>query len=274
MAVDKRIDSVQLDSDLTSIANAIRAKGGQTGEIVFPSGFISEIQAIPSGGGATKMLGEYRITSAGVVNGIDSSGEIKIQNFSAGSGIASSAITTETNNAVFSIDLSGEYAGLGSGAFNTNTKTGAIKKITAKDDPNFYLLLTSLNQTFRSAGKLTEITAKVLISSTLTSSDRTFNSCTDLEYINFAPNCCQAPLSFGSSSKLTDAGLVAIANCLMAGSATLTLHATPKARCSTLMGTVSQVTESGVTYDFFTADANGTVSLQSFITTTKGWTLA
>lgn len=28
MAVDKRIDSGQLDSDLTSVANAIRAKSG------------------------------------------------------------------------------------------------------------------------------------------------------------------------------------------------------------------------------------------------------
>lgn len=51
MAVDKLVDSTQLDSDLTSVANAIRAKSGGSGQLAFPSGFVSEIQAIPSGGG-------------------------------------------------------------------------------------------------------------------------------------------------------------------------------------------------------------------------------
>ena len=36
--------------DLASVANAIRAKGGTSGQLQFPQGFVSEIQAIPSGG--------------------------------------------------------------------------------------------------------------------------------------------------------------------------------------------------------------------------------
>lgn len=51
MAVDKLVDSTQLDSDLTSVANAIRAKSGGSGQLAFPSGFVSEIGNIPSGGG-------------------------------------------------------------------------------------------------------------------------------------------------------------------------------------------------------------------------------
>lgn len=51
MAVDKLVDSAQLNSDLTSVANAIRAKSGGSGSLSFPSGFISEIGNIPSGGG-------------------------------------------------------------------------------------------------------------------------------------------------------------------------------------------------------------------------------
>ena len=50
MAVDKLVDSTQLDSDLTSVANAIRAKSGGSNQLAFPAGFVSEIQAIPSGG--------------------------------------------------------------------------------------------------------------------------------------------------------------------------------------------------------------------------------
>ena len=40
-----------VDTDLTSIANAIRAKGETAASLEFPSGFVSAIQNIPSGGG-------------------------------------------------------------------------------------------------------------------------------------------------------------------------------------------------------------------------------
>lgn len=51
MAVDKLVDSAQLDSDLTSVANAIRTKSGGSSSLAFPAGFVSAIQAIPSGDG-------------------------------------------------------------------------------------------------------------------------------------------------------------------------------------------------------------------------------
>lgn len=53
MALDKLVDSTQLDSDLTSVANAIRTKGGTSAQLAFPSGFVSAIGDIPSGGGPT-----------------------------------------------------------------------------------------------------------------------------------------------------------------------------------------------------------------------------
>lgn len=51
MAVDKLVDSTQLDEDLTSVANAIRTKGGTSAQMEFPAGFISSIQNIPGGAG-------------------------------------------------------------------------------------------------------------------------------------------------------------------------------------------------------------------------------
>ncbi len=38
------------DTDLTAVANAIRTKGGTSAALAFPSGFVSAVQAIPSGG--------------------------------------------------------------------------------------------------------------------------------------------------------------------------------------------------------------------------------
>ena len=51
MAVDKLVDSTQLDTDLTSVANAIRTKGGTSAQLAFPAGFVSAIEAIQTGGG-------------------------------------------------------------------------------------------------------------------------------------------------------------------------------------------------------------------------------
>lgn len=48
MAVDKLVDSTQLNADLTSVANAIRAKSGGSNSLAFPSGFITEIASIPT----------------------------------------------------------------------------------------------------------------------------------------------------------------------------------------------------------------------------------
>lgn len=53
MSVDKLVDSTQLDADLTSVANAIRTKGGTSASLVFPTGFVNAIAAIPTGGGSS-----------------------------------------------------------------------------------------------------------------------------------------------------------------------------------------------------------------------------
>lgn len=38
-------------TDLTSIADAIRAKGGTSGQLAFPAGFVSAVESIETGGG-------------------------------------------------------------------------------------------------------------------------------------------------------------------------------------------------------------------------------
>lgn len=51
MAVDKLVDSTQLDTNLTAVADAIREKGGTSGSLAFPTGFVDAIDAIETGGG-------------------------------------------------------------------------------------------------------------------------------------------------------------------------------------------------------------------------------
>lgn len=46
MNADAKVDSAQLNSDLTSVANAIRTKSGGNSPLLFPAGFVSEINNI------------------------------------------------------------------------------------------------------------------------------------------------------------------------------------------------------------------------------------
>lgn len=94
----------------------------------------------------------------------------------------------------------------------------------------------------------------------------TFYNCAKLVDVRFTPNSAQQDWVFKWSPALGDETLVSAANALTVGSYTLTLHATAAARCAEIVGTVSD----GV----FTADSGGTTTLEDFITTTKGWSLA
>lgn len=51
MALDKAVDSAQLDAGLLQIANAIREKAGVGDNFTFPTGFAEAIAAIETGGG-------------------------------------------------------------------------------------------------------------------------------------------------------------------------------------------------------------------------------
>lgn len=69
MAYDKLVDSTQLNSDLGDVADAIRAKSGGSSPLTFPSGFISEIGNISTGGGNTLESDFLKIHKETVVTG-------------------------------------------------------------------------------------------------------------------------------------------------------------------------------------------------------------
>ena len=81
MSVDKLVDSTQLDSDLTSVANAIRTKGGTSASLAFPSDFVTAIGNISGGGGytaadfidVTKPVGDF-VSDAAYIGTQNSSG--------------------------------------------------------------------------------------------------------------------------------------------------------------------------------------------------------
>jgi len=95
-----------------------------------------------------------------------------------------------------------------------------------------------------------------------------------LRNITFKQNTIPVSTSFKGQKVLTNASLISIANGLNESvtGKSIELQAIPKATIQTLMGTVALDETS--TYHVFTADESGTVTLQDFITSTKGWTIA
>lgn len=251
------------------LLDKIRTKGG-TSATMTADAAIAAVDAIETGGGESRIQirGQYQLST---IDGIDGD-VVAFENFLPNAPLTCQ-MSAKIAGRVFTIDFAGESMSLGAGAMSSGNAAGAVKRISSDSDPDFVLHISSGGQIFRSQSNLTEISARV--TATASTADRTFARCSALEYINFAPNKCNMPLLMGDSLALTDRGLVAIANGLYYGSAyTVTLHATPKARCTQILGTVSQVTDGGETYDVFTQDSSGTVTLADFITNTKGWTLA
>ena len=74
MSVDKLVDSTQLDADLTSVANAIRTKGGTSAQLAFPNGFISAIQNL-GGDGLTNEVKQALLQIGQKVAYIDAEGQ-------------------------------------------------------------------------------------------------------------------------------------------------------------------------------------------------------
>lgn len=100
-----------------------------------------------------------------------------------------------------------------------------------------------------------------------------FYNCIALEDISIVPGTMTLTTTnwnLSTCAALSDESLVSIANALKdTYSGTVTFHATPKAKLSTIMGTVT----TNDSLSTFEINASGTVTLQDFLTTTKGVTL-
>ena len=121
--------------------------------------------------------------------------------------------------------------------------------------------------------KLETINAKLRCSYTTT--NYAFRSCNSLANVEFQENAQTISINMNACPLSADS-LISLANGLAVRETqqTLTLSSSRKTMCDSIMGTISSVTENDVTYDRFVPDENGTVSLTSFITVTKGWALA
>lgn len=121
MAVDKLVDSTQLDSDLTSVANAIRTKGGTSAQLAFPADFVQAIEDIETGGG-----GEW--TTEDVARNLAPNGRIEL---TGNITIENSALTRKPITSLFAPNARISNSGC---AFCTSLKTAVYKDFSSNDN--------------------------------------------------------------------------------------------------------------------------------------------
>lgn len=294
MALDKVIDSAVLDAGLTSVADAIRAKGGTSEQMAFPEGFVSAVEGIPVGGGvdsdtvffdgllvcniSPELSVENVIVKArymGIMGTSSISTESGANHGSVNHQFKHLTIEADEPISVGSINCRNGFDGL------SLLKSVTIKNIRPKTLYQCFQCVygaesSSLKSVYgldftRCGGAAYRIGALFERQNVLENVTIVPNTCGKLDLNTYSGN----NLTFLHSSLLTDESLISIANGLCADYvSTLQLHTIPKVRCDEILGTVITQTDDDEVYDFFAADSLGTVTLTEFITTTKGWTLA
>lgn len=283
MAVDKLVDSAQLNADLTSVANAIRTKGGTSGQLAFPAGFVSAVEAIPAGGGISwedfsKQCKALKLE--GSVQGLLPS-EITIDTenlsyFSVPSNwTIDSGLRILTIKCTKPIEFVGNSISLSDSGINiAMIRNRGIKKIIFTNDIK---LTGSLGSFFEYMYDIEEIYGDFDFTNVPSwTYGGWFLAATKLTRIRLKENTASviSKIDFSPLLALDNDSLISIANGLgdVESAHTLVLHSTPKSRLMQIVGTVTlDPTE---THHIFTESVSGSVTLQDFITTTKGWTIA
>lgn len=256
----------------TALLDAIRSKGGTSAPMTVAQAKAA-VEAIETGGGEKLEDLVSSVTSFSLAgctlkkkDTVLDFGNVNVNNFSvnkATSAYADASIEIKCKNLTFA-----------TGAIADQNRSSKLRTIIFSCENNPQTVSEFGRQT-----KISRILGKPLLTYVFgTGNYRHFNSSSITEFY-LVPNKIETGAGGINTGVLVDASIVSVANALVGGLETAqTLHisnATTKAKCSTIMGTVSQVTDGDETYDFFTQDQeNGTISLADFITNTKGWTLA
>lgn len=279
MALDKMVDSTQLDSDLGDVADAIRAKSGGSSQLAFPLGFISEIGSIQTGGGGAG-LEQYAVS---IVFG-KTGGNTLPENFTVNApnvtslgnmfkgvkGVKNIIINTggiTSMNETFSQNVTGIASG--------ERIIQEINIITSTKQCTNYYAAFMYNANLERIIGVIDFTAASANSSYAYALNSMFSGCSKLKHVSFAPNTLARDATAANleNTIFDQETLISLANCLVSGSYTIKLSNAQKTTIQSITGSVSSVTDDSGTYDFFTADENGAVTLANFITNTKGWTI-
>ena len=234
MADYKVIDAEKLEADLTTVAYAIRVKGGTTEKLEFPQGMADAVSAIQSGGGeavanpfeyVTNMNELYRgcifpnnheliINAPNFLEGMD-----RIIRYS--KGLKSIKLIGNTNNNTVSMQY----------GFQQYMNETLLETVDFSEWGNGEVKVTYGNSAFSGDSKLITINGVFDFTNTVNINGM-FDECRALENIKFKENTIKLSLGLRSSGLLSDASIQSIIDGLatVETTQTLALHADVKAK--------------------------------------------
>lgn len=112
------------DTELTSIANAIRTRGGTSAALTYPEGFITAIENIPSGGGSPVIITDTTDEHGGTIRHISTTGST-LDGKSADD-VVISGTTVTVPAGIYAIDAVKTITGVTLTAPSSGTKTFSI----------------------------------------------------------------------------------------------------------------------------------------------------
>lgn len=135
MALDKVIDSAVLDAGLTSVADAIRAKGGTSEQLAFPDGFVSAVEGIQAGGGDNQLSPYLKVTDNFVTVGANTiTGAASAKNYLCSCGYKNALLVLQEDATVDSQIVVCGVIGATEHGFYYRIRNGALNEITGKND--------------------------------------------------------------------------------------------------------------------------------------------
>ena len=167
MALDKAVDSAQLNADLTAVADAIRTKGGTSAQLAFPDGFVSAVQAIEgapdlqivvtTSAGATVTATKGSKTASGTA---DASGNCTLIVDEVGTWTVTAATASTTKTADVVVGTANVDLVMIDPVFANNSWAAIIKACQEKQVPNTWNVGDSCNMTINNTTYAIDIIGK------------------------------------------------------------------------------------------------------------------
>ena len=167
MALDKAVDSAQLNADLTAVADAIRTKGGTSAQLAFPDGFVSAVQAIKgapdlqivvtTSAGATVTATKGSKTASGTA---DASGNCTLIVDEVGTWTVTAATASTTKTADVVVGTANVDLAMIDPVFGNNSWAAIIKACQEKQVPNTWNVGDSCNMTINNKTYAIDIIGK------------------------------------------------------------------------------------------------------------------
>lgn len=268
------VDKTLLDDGLKEVADAIRQGSGISGELSFPTGMAEAAQK----SGMPEIFGRLISLTHGFLGDstLPETLNLDLSFMSAAKCVLYQTFRscTSLKNVVLTIP-DGAKLTLGLCFYGcTELKKvrlqGAFIHASADSVSGASVALGA----FAMCSKLEEIVSDVPFGAKYISNQaqyyNSFFDCKALKEVRFERAIATTDWIFKWSAVLSDETLISVANALVLGTYTLTLHPTAYARCAEIKGREDADVEGEV----FIADENGDITLEDYITGTKGWSLA